>query len=835
MSTVIGNLRVVLGLDAAAFQKGMADATAGLKKVGQDMQRIGRTMSVAVTAPLAGFGALSIRTAANFETAMNRVRAVSGATGDELEALTKQARDLGATTQFSASDAADAMGFLAMAGYDTTQIMAAMPDTLRLASAAQLDMADAADIVTNILAGYGLEVDELAHANDVLVKSFTSANTDLRQLGEAMKYAGPVASAAGVEFEEAAAALALMGNAGIQGSMAGTSLRGAISRILSPTKAMKTRMEEAGLAFTDAKGRILPLADIIEQLEPHAEDAGLMMELFGQRAGPAMAALVSQGADSVRDLTGELRDSAGTAEKISKVQMEGFNGAIKELQSAFEELQIAVASSGLIDAVRQFVLWLTELVKWMGQLSPETLKWATMLAAVAAALGPVLAGVGMMLIGIGPLLTGLGALATVAAGVSAPFLAAAAAIAAAGTAIYANWDTVGPWLGQLIESLKTILTGFAEMVKGVFTGDMQTAVDGLKTMWQGFADFWRIKWAGMVGVLNWAWESAIRPVLENLGALDGIVAAWEALSAGIEAVLNDLGARFDAFMSRIQPVINALQFVQSGGLGDALNSVTGGNKGPISGGAYTGGATGPIPIPSDAMQQGLSSGTSGIAEQGAKDARGYIDNFNDEFGIQSPSKVMEEAGHYIMQGLSSGIMQQQPQIAAQTEGFADTLKNSIKGALEGIIRGTMSVKEAFAAMLQDMASRLLSSGLDKLMSSIFGMGGGGGDPLAAALRAIIPGFATGGMHRGGYRIVGEHGPELEATGSARYFSAHKTASMLGGSRDMNIHVTASFDETGNLYVKRVAQQEAASMGAQIHQSLPQQVAAIRRDPRARRG
>src|SRR5690625_4114830 len=203
---------------------------------------------------------------------MNEVAALSGATGDELDQLRAKAREMGAATMFSASEAADAMGFLAMAGFDTNEVLEAIPGTLQLAASAQMDLGRAADIVSNILTGYGKTTEELAHVNDVLVASFTSANTNLEQLGEAMKYAGPVASSAGVQFEEAAAALSLMGNAGIQGSMAGTSLRGALSRILSPTDAAAGAMERAGLSFTDAQERILPLVDILEQLGPHAEN-----------------------------------------------------------------------------------------------------------------------------------------------------------------------------------------------------------------------------------------------------------------------------------------------------------------------------------------------------------------------------------------------------------------------------------------------------------------------------------------------------------------------------------------------------------------------------------
>lgn len=211
LSAVIGALRVNLGLDTAAFQDGLSSATKSLQKTGRQMQRTGKAMTKAITVPVAGFGALIAKTAGDFEASMNQVGAVSGATGNQLDELRKTARDLGATTQFSASEAADAMKFLSMAGFDANQTIEALPGTLQLAAAASLDLGDAADIVSNILSGYGIQVEELSRVNDVLVKTFTSANTDLRQLGEAMKYAGPVASAAGVQFEEAAAAIGLMG------------------------------------------------------------------------------------------------------------------------------------------------------------------------------------------------------------------------------------------------------------------------------------------------------------------------------------------------------------------------------------------------------------------------------------------------------------------------------------------------------------------------------------------------------------------------------------------------------------------------------------------------
>ncbi|HSH40546.1 MAG TPA: phage tail tape measure protein, partial [Arenicellales bacterium] len=248
-TSVIGALRAELSAGVAKFADDMNQAgkqvekfSKRFRKVGANVSRTGQDMSMRMSAPIVAFGGFALKAAGDFEQGMNRVQAVSGATGGQLDALREQAKEMGRTTQFSASQAADAMGFLAMAGFEVDEIVGALPGTLQLAAAAQMDLGSAADIVSNILSGYGMEVEELSRVNDVLAKTMSSTNTDLLQLGEAMQYAGPVAAAAGVQFEEAAAAVGLMGNAGIQASMAGTSLRGAISRILNPTAAATKAM-----------------------------------------------------------------------------------------------------------------------------------------------------------------------------------------------------------------------------------------------------------------------------------------------------------------------------------------------------------------------------------------------------------------------------------------------------------------------------------------------------------------------------------------------------------------------------------------------------------------
>ena len=436
MSSNLGEAILYLGTDQTKYDKGLKTAKDKAARLGETFKSAGRTMTLAVTLPVVAFGVSAVKAAGDFEYGMNRVKAVSGATEQQFAQLTAQAKELGATTMFSASEAAAGMGFLAQAGFDANQVIAAMPSTLSLAAAGQLALADAADIASNVLTGYRLNVDQMNRVNDVLVATSTRTNTNVRQMGEAMVYASSVSAGAGLEFEQASAAIGLMGNAGIQASMAGTALRGAITRMLDPTTKAEKAMREAGLSFSDAKGRLLGLDQIIRQLEPHAEDTALMMRIFGLRAGPGMGALVAQGSDALVRLTEELRNSAGEAARIAEVQMAGFNGALKAMRSAFEGLQIAIGESGLLEFLTRLVQGLTKAFRWMTKLNPAVLAIGTALAALAAAAGPVLWAIGALagaLAPTGTLMLGLGLVVTILTGP----VGITVALAAAGAALVA--------------------------------------------------------------------------------------------------------------------------------------------------------------------------------------------------------------------------------------------------------------------------------------------------------------------------------------------------------------------------------------------------------------
>jgi TP901 family phage tail tape measure protein len=449
MAVSVGTIEATLEL-RDRMSKQLKTAGKNLKTTGEKMRKVGTMarqagteLTMGLTLPIVAIAGIATKSFMTFESSMNRVAATSGAVGQDFTDLTSKAEELGRTTQFTATQAAEAMAFFGLAGFNTNEILSAMPATLNLAAAGQLDMATSADIAAKVMRGYGMEAEELEGAVDVLTKAFTSANTDLRQLGQAFKYAGPVAKSAGIQFEETVAALSLMADAGFQATMGGTALRGSIARLLNPTKAMQRVIDRLGLTVTDSTGQLLGLDDIVRQLEPHAHRTGDILELFGLRAGPAMAALIARGADALSDLTQELERSEGTAKRIREIQMRGLMGAWLKMKSAWEGVSItlgrnlAPAMHKVADAVTRLATFIQEdmLPAW-NQMGDFTQALILGVVALTAALGPLLIVSGTLTLTMSALATATG----VASAVLAPWaIGIGLVVVAVGSLIYA-WD-----------------------------------------------------------------------------------------------------------------------------------------------------------------------------------------------------------------------------------------------------------------------------------------------------------------------------------------------------------------------------------------------------------
>tara|TARA_Y100000310_G_scaffold330185_1_gene401421 strand:+ start:2030 stop:4510 length:2481 start_codon:yes stop_codon:yes gene_type:complete len=455
----IATLAVRLRLRDEA-SRGLDSFSGKVNRMSEQMGKAGRSM-LALSAPILGIGVLGVKAFADFEKQMARAGAVSGATGVQMQQLEGAARAMGRSTIFTATQAGEALSFMAMAGLEVDQSVSALPSVLQLAAAGSLELGSAADIVTNVMAGMRLEVSDLARANDVLVTAFTSANTDLSQLGQAFKFAGPVAAAAGVSFEETSAALALMGNAGIQASMAGTGLRGSITKLLNPTKEAGEVLNRLGITVTDAAGKMLPLRDIVSQFEAAGLTAADAMTIFGQRAGPAMLALVSQGSDALSTLVTKMENSGGVAERISKAQIATLSGQFAILKSAVTEAMIALGE-GLMPSLQDLMNFLLPLINSMAgfiEKHPTLAKVVLAAAAGVAVLGAALVGLSLILPGLiamAPLLSAAFALVASSTGIGAAIIAISALIAV-GVLLWKNWDTVKEVAGRVWHAIGEII------------------------------------------------------------------------------------------------------------------------------------------------------------------------------------------------------------------------------------------------------------------------------------------------------------------------------------------------------------------------------------------
>ena len=339
----------------AAFGEISKDADKALGSGSKGLAGLATGAQVAMGAAVAGVAALgasiaaSITTAADFQQTMAGVQATLGEEGTAgvMEDLTGLAKEMGKSTAFSASEAAKGMKFLAQAGFDTDEIMSALPETLDLAAAGNLDLGEAADIASNVLSGMRLETDDLSGVVDGLAAAASNSNTDVRQMGAAFAQVAPGAAAAGVSFEETAAALGVLADNGIQAGAGGTALNAALRTMIKPSREAEEAAKRLGLTFTDATGQVRPMADIVQELEEKNISAKDALVLFGEEGGRAINALVGSGSQRLRTLQDSIENSGGAAKKMADVQMNTFEGAMKTLGSATEGLMITVGEKFL--------------------------------------------------------------------------------------------------------------------------------------------------------------------------------------------------------------------------------------------------------------------------------------------------------------------------------------------------------------------------------------------------------------------------------------------------------------------------------------------------------
>lgn len=477
-------------------------------KIGDSMHRVGTAMTDRVTKPVLGAGVAAILAGANFEEGMSKVAAVTGATGKDFERLREQAKHLGETTKFSATEAAEGMAFLGQAGFEVQEILDAMPAVLDLAAAGHLDLGRAADIASNIMSAFQMEANEAAHMADVLAKAAASSNTNVEQMGNALSYAGPVANAFGISVEEAAAAISLMSDAGIQGERAGTALRGIFAQLSNVTGSTKKALEKYGLTAEDVNPKTKSLAEIIKTLRDAGVSAADAMELVGVEAGPAMAILLQAGEKELAKFTTMLEESDGTAKQMAKTMSDNTKGSFKEFMSALEGLGIAI-SDHVLPVITPMLEKLTELVRKFGELSPATQKTIIGFTTLFAAIGPVLKVIGSLASGIGFLISAFSRLGPILASIR-PFASSLLTFFATLWSWIVRLVPIFMRLANIVRIAFTVIAGAATGTVGVVVAVISAIVAAAIWLWKNWdkvskaiANAWN--WLKDTAVMVWNW------------------------------------------------------------------------------------------------------------------------------------------------------------------------------------------------------------------------------------------------------------------------------------------------------------------------------------------
>lgn len=550
MAETIANLAVKIGVDLTEFENRMTRFKKSFGDLGNQVQDAGTQIGTAFTAAggavAVGLG-FAVKTAADFESAMSRVGALSGATGEDLERLRNTAKKLGETTAFSATQAAEGMQFLAMAGYDTNEIIDAMPGLLATAAAGQLELGEAADIVSNILSGFGKQASETANVADVLTATFTSSNTNLQMLGETMKYVAPIAKSAGQSLEEMAAATGVLGNAGIQGSEAGTALRAVLIRLADPPKEAQKALEQLGVTITDSSGKIKPLSQIIGELNEatkgmsQSQKLATISTITGTEAASAMLTLMDAGQSTIEEFRTKLENSGGTAERIANQQLDNLNGSLTVLKSAVEGAMISIGEA-LTPAIRALADVLTRVVSWFNELPGPVKQFIAIGGALTAILLLVAGAVGF-------LTAGLGALAVAEWAVLAPILAIVAAVVAAiailialGYAVYEAYNRF-EWFRNVVDmvwnAIKTAVSAAWNWIKQTITNAINHIRDTVKPILDQIKSFWNENGQQILSIAKTVWGFVwryIKMIATNIW--NAIKAAWSLIQGITKTVWN---------------------------------------------------------------------------------------------------------------------------------------------------------------------------------------------------------------------------------------------------------------------------------------------------------
>ena len=609
------------------LQEEAASTSVALSKIdqaGKKMEAFGDSVTSAgqkimpASMAVAGLGAAAVKTAADFDTSMSKVAAVSGATGDDLDALRDKAREMGAKTKFSASEAADAMNYMAMAGWKTGDMLEGIEGIMNLAAASGEDLATTSDIVTDALTAFGLTAQDSGHFADILAAASSNANTNVAMMGETFKYCAPIAGALGFSAEDTAEAIGLMANAGIKSTQAGTALRTIMNNLSGEVKITGSALGEVTIATTNADGSMRDLSGILSDCRgafsqlSESEQAAAAEALVGKNAMSGFLALMNAGEGDIEKLSSAIDSCSdtfvktvdgaiipmsqaleegvewieeynGVSEKMAAVMQDNLGGQLTILKSQIQELAISFGEM-LMPAIRAIVSKVQAFVDKLNNMSESQRKAVLTIGLIIAALGPllvilgtVISRVGVAMQGFVKLATGVkklgvavkagtgifGKLGAALGGISAPVLAVIAVIAVLVAAFKHLWDTneefrnaiTAIWNG-IVSKIQAFCQGIVDRLNALGF-EFGSIVDVLKSLWDGLCQFLAPVFEAAFSVVSTVLGSVLNVITGLLDVFIGLFTGnWSQMWDGVKVIFSGV---WDAIIGLFDTALNLLK------------------------------------------------------------------------------------------------------------------------------------------------------------------------------------------------------------------------------------------------------------------------------------
>ncbi len=738
------------------FTKPSADAIKNLQKMGREFQRTGRqiqnagknisnvgsSVTKSVTLPVAGIATAAVKTAADFESAMSEVGAISGASAKGMEKLTAKAKEMGATTSFSASESADAMKYMAMAGWKTRDMTEGIAGIMNLAAASGENLGKASDIVTDGLTAFNMKAKDSSRFADVMAAASSNANTNVSMMGESFKYCASTAGAMGYKVEDISVAIGVMANAGIKGSTAGTTLKNVIANMSKPTDTQAALMKKLGVSLTDNNGKTKGFAAVMDNLRSsfaglsETEKASAAATLAGKQSMSGLLTIVNASSKDFNKLTKAINGSSGSAEKMAKKMLDNLNGQITLLKSAVEGILITLGDK-LLPHIKKVVTWVQKAADYINNLSSaqvdNIMKWAGIAAAIGPAVmlfGKVVTTVGTVTRTFGKVTSTIGNFGGVLKTITSPagiVISVLAGIALAAVLIIKNWDKVqgflidvGKWfentfkkagtsvqdfknkfssIGTSIGNITDKIGGAFKKIGGVFAKEFAPGIKaGTKQADEALGKF-------ATGTAR-AFDGAITAADKGLKAFDALLSFFSGAFAGNwhnsamkfkhslynifpPDIASGLSKAFDTALPAIKAVVDGIKGA-FGGLVQDIKTVFGDIKNVFKG--------------FGTMFKGILSGDAETALKGFKTAAGGIlDTIRDIFKAKInaiKNFTVNALKNFLPEGTVNAIAAVFDNVAARWDNAVNIAKACIDGFAKAVKPLLGNIKTVFKGLGQ---------------------------------------------------------------------------------------------------------------------------------------